>query len=69
MRGNYEIINELVTVMEAAEIYGCTRVRIYQLMNEGRLRPAYESPQKKLFFRRDVELLSEMMKGGKCRRK
>ena len=50
---------DLVTIEEAREVMGVTRTRIYQLVYEGKLKPAVELPRKKFFMRKDLEMLRD----------
>jgi|AP59_1055472.scaffolds.fasta_scaffold233345_1 predicted site-specific integrase-resolvase len=50
---------DLVTIEEAREVMGVTRTRIYQLVYEGKLKPAVELPRKKFFMRKDLERLRD----------
>jgi predicted DNA-binding transcriptional regulator AlpA len=49
----------LVNVDEAAEIYGCSRARIYQLVAVERLKPLISYSRMKLFDRAEVEKLRD----------
>lgn len=53
--------DELMSVDETADIYGCTRARVYQLINEGRLKPVIDKPRTKLFLRDDVERIARQV--------
>lgn len=51
-------VEDLVTFEQARKIYRCSRPRIYQLIQEGKLTPAVDFGRKKLFFRKEVERLA-----------
>jgi len=45
----------LVTSVQAAEILGCTRSNISDLIKRGKLKPAVELSQTMLFWREEIE--------------
>ena len=49
------IIAEIVNTSEAAEILGCSRQNIFDLVKRGKLSPIRHLPKDKLFWRSDVE--------------
>jgi predicted DNA-binding transcriptional regulator AlpA len=60
--------SDLVSVAEAMEIYGCSRSRIYQLIEEGRLKPIVEMPRKKLFLQSDIKKIADEVTPRRKRR-
>lgn len=60
--------SDLVSVAEAMRIYGCSRSRIYQLIEEGRLKPIIEMPRKKLFLKSDIKKIASQVTPRRQRR-